>query len=174
MISIIVGTNRKDSLSKVVAEYYQNLLKTLGNSSQIIDLADLPEDFAFSALYNNAGKNAAFNEFQKIIDSSQKIIFIIPEYNGSFPGVLKTFVDGLRYPDSFNHKKVALVGLSAGVLGNAVGLGHFNEILSYMNADVMGLRVKLGQIKNYFDGSKFSHEIYNNMIETQAKKLISW
>ncbi|AFK02419.1 NADPH-dependent FMN reductase [Emticicia oligotrophica DSM 17448] len=174
MITIIVGTNRHNSVSKKVGIHYQKLLNSLGQESQIIDLAELPYDFTFSALYHNSGKNEAFNVFQRIIDSSQKFVFIVPEYNGSFPGVLKTFFDGLRYPDSFNDKKAALVGISAGVLGNAVGLSHLNDILSYMGTDVMGLRMKFGNMKNHFDGEEFTFDIYKNLLEKQARALIAF
>ena len=172
MITIIVGTNRPNAFSRIVAEYYQNLLQRMEVNSQILDLNHLPEDFAFSALYANSGKHEAFNHFQKMVDGCQKFVFIVPEYNGSFPGVLKTFLDGLRYPDSFNHKKVALVGISAGVLGNAVGLGHLNDILSYMGADVLGLRVKLGTVKNHFNDGEFTLAIYKDFLEKQAAKLV--
>lgn len=174
MITIIVGTNRANAFSKTIAEYYQKLLKTLEQESQMLDLSTLPEDFAFSALYANSGKNEDFNVFQKMVDECQKFVFVVPEYNGSFPGVLKTFLDGLRYPDSFLHKKVALVGLSAGVLGNAVGLGHLNDILSYMGADVLGLRLKLGTVKNHFNGEDFTLPVYKEFMENQAKKLIGF
>ena len=174
MITIIIGTNRHNSVSKKVGVNYQKRLKNLGQDSQIVDLVDLPHDFAFSALYHNSGKNEAFNAFQKIIDETKKFVFIVPEYNGSFPGVLKTFFDGLRYPDSFNNKKAALVGISAGVLGNAVGLGHLNDILSYMGTDVMGLRMKLGNMKAHFDGEEFTNEIYKNFLEKQATALIAF
>jgi NAD(P)H-dependent FMN reductase len=174
MIGIIIGTNRKSSLSRKVGIYYQKLLQSLGAESRIIDLADLPEDFAFSALYHNSGTNNAFNEFQTIIDNTQKFVFIVPEYNGSFPGVLKTFLDGLRYPDSFNNKKAALVGISSGVQGNAVGLGHLNDILSYMGTDVLGLRMKLGSIRSHFDGEDFTFEVYRNFLTRQAKQLVAF
>lgn len=174
MIGIIIGTNRHNSLSRKVGNYYLNLLKIFGEESQIIDLSELPTDFAFSALYQNSGKNEAFNNFQKIIDETKKFVFIVPEYNGSFPGVLKTFFDGLRYPDTFNDKKAALVGISAGVLGNAVGLGHLNDILSYMGTDVLGLRLKLGSMKTHFEGDEFTFEVYRNFLEKQAKALIAF
>ncbi|MFD2519376.1 NADPH-dependent FMN reductase [Emticicia soli] len=174
MIGVIIGTNRNNSLSRKVGLYYQKLLQSLGAESQIIDLAELPEDFAFSALYHNSGKNEAFNKFQTIVDATQKFVFIVPEYNGSFPGVLKTFLDGLRYPDSFNYKKAALVGISSGMQGNAVGLGHLNDILSYMGTDVLGLRMKLGSIRSHFDGEEFTFEVYRNFLTRQAKQLIEF
>lgn len=173
-IGIVVGTNRMNSLSKAIANYYKDVLIAAGVEAHLIDLSQLPKDFAFSALYQYAGKNHVFNEFQLQIDAIEKFVFIVPEYNGSFPGVLKTFFDGLRYPDTFNSKKVALLGISAGVLGNAVGLGHLNDILSYMGANVLGLRVKLGLVNSHFVNNEFTLPVYKEFIEKQAKQLIEF
>ena len=173
-IYLVVGTNRPNSASKSFARYYQGYLQGLQQHAEILDLADLPKDFAFSALYKNSGKNEVFNTFQTRIDAAEKFIFIVPEYNHSFPGVLKTFLDGLRYPDTFHGKKVALVGLSAGVIGNAVGLSHLNDILSYMGADVLGLRLKLGQFYLHFTENTLTNPVYHQFLEKQAAQFIRW
>lgn len=173
-IGIIIGTNRQNSLSKAIAFYYKKQLELKEQQAEIIDLSTLPEDFAFSALYQNAGQNQEFNEFQVTIDQIQKFVVVVPEYNGSFPGVLKTFFDGLRYPDTFDDKKVALVGISAGVLGNAVGLGHLNDIMSYMGANVLGLRVKLGLTNNHFKDDDFTLPIYKEFVDKQIKQLLAF
>ncbi|NBA88840.1 NADPH-dependent FMN reductase [Emticicia sp. CRIBPO] len=173
-IGIIVGTNRHNSFTKVIAQYYQKILLKFDQPSIIIDLSLLPEDFAFSALYHNHGKNDQFNIFQDQMDQCNKFVFVVPEYNSSFPGVLKTFLDGLRHPDSLVGKKIALVGLSAGVLGNAVGLSHLTDVLNYFNANVLGLRVKLGIVKQHFADGEFTSDIYRNFMERQAKLLIEF
>lgn len=173
-IAIVIGTNRPNSLSLKLGMFYKHLLEDLSVTVKIIDLAELPTDFAFGALYQNQGKNADFNVFQSQMDSTTKFIFIVPEYNGSFPGVLKTFFDGLRYPDTMKNKKVALVGLSAGVLGNAVGLGHLSDILSYMGANVLGLRMKLGSLHANFENGKVSNEVYLGFIRNQIDLFLKF
>ena len=95
MITIIAGTNRKNSKSRFVSNIYQEILADLGEVSTILDLANMPSDFIVSALYENSGKNSDFNKYRRIIEESSKFVFIVPEYNGSFPGVLKAFIDGL-------------------------------------------------------------------------------
>ncbi|UBM58000.1 NAD(P)H-dependent oxidoreductase [Marinilongibacter aquaticus] len=171
-IGLLVGTNRRTAMSLEMAKYYGKKLNERGVEYEVLDLATLPEDFAFSALYHNKGKNPHYNTFQERIDGIDKWFVFVPEYNGSFPGVLKTFFDGLRYPDSLTDKKVAMVGLANGTLGNAVGLGHLNDILSYMGANVLGLRVKLGEIGKYFDGVHLAHPVYERFITEQIDKLI--
>ncbi len=173
-VGVVVGTNRPNSFTRVIAIYYQQVLAKLGQPSILIDLARLPEDFAFSALYHNHGKNSVFNIFQEQMDQCDKYVFVVPEYNSSFPGALKTFLDGLRHPDSLVNKKIALVGLSSGVLGNAVGLSHLNDVLNYFNANVLGLRVKLGIVRQHFADGEFTHDIYRNFMEKQARLLIDF
>ena len=77
----------------------ENNLENLGVEATILDLRDLPEDFLVSSLYENAGKNESFNPLRTSMKDSEKFVFIVPEYNGSFPGVLKAFIDGLKFPD---------------------------------------------------------------------------
>ena len=90
MITIISCTNRKSAVSKTISEFYQGLLSKSGADSTILDLQDLPVDFVGSALYENSGTNQAFNNMIDQIRASAKFVFIVPEYNGSFPGVLKS------------------------------------------------------------------------------------
>lgn len=174
MITIICGTNRVNSLSKKIALFYQQLLKEHDVESIILDLQDLPADFTHSALYKNSGKNKDFNSLQQLIDENEKFVFIIPEYNGSYPGVLKAFIDGLRYPSSFNNKKAAMVGLSSGVLGGAVALSHFADVLSYLGADILGLWIKLGLIEKNMENDTITNPIYNKLLRTQVERLINF
>lgn len=150
MITIVSGTNRPNSQSMELSKYYQRILKDRGFESRILDLSMLPIDFAFSALYQNGGKNEEFNKFRAIVEDSQKFIFVVPEYNGSFPGVLKAFIDGLKYPESFAGKKALLVGISAGVQGSALALSHLNDILNYLNMHVYGTRLKIPFLEKNF------------------------
>lgn len=173
-IGLLVGTNRTGSMTLKMAEYYKKCFEKRNIDAQIINLEGLPPDFAFGALYHNKGKDEIFAQFQAELDGLDKLFILAPEYNGSFPGVLKTFIDGLRYPDSFLNKKVALVGLSSGMTGNAIGLSHLNDILSYMGANVLGLRVKLGEISRYFDGASLTHAVYQKFIDDQIDKLLTF
>jgi chromate reductase len=173
-IGIIIGTNRNLAFSEQIAEYYQKQLEEKGFETAKINLKDLPVDFAFSALYANAGKNPEFQKIQTVLDELDKIIIIVPEYNGSYPGVVKTWIDGLRHPDSLSFKKIALVGLSSGMLGNAVGLSHLNDVLSYLNANVMGLRIKLGNVSQHFSEGEFTNETYRQFVDKQIKLFIDF
>lgn len=174
MITIISGTNRVDSVSSQIATYYQKILLQKGEKSNILDLASLPADFIHSALYENTGLNSEFNAFQDAIDSADKIVFIIPEYNNSFPGVLKAFIDGLRFPGSFEGKKGALVGISSGTQGASLALSHFTDILHYLGMHVMPLKPKLSRIEKNMEENLLINNLYLDLLDQQANQLLNF
>ncbi|WP_082489381.1 NADPH-dependent FMN reductase [Dyadobacter sp. Leaf189] len=171
-IVIIVGTNRPSSMSRKIAEYYQSILNHLNAPSIILDLVNLPDDFTVSALYANSGKNEDFNNLRFLLEQTDKFVFIVPEYNGSYPGVLKAFIDGLPYPNSFANKKAALVGLSSNMQGAAIALSHLNDVFSYLGMNTLALRVKLAQIRSHFHDNVMSNALYKELLEMQAGQII--
>ena len=174
MITIVCGTNRQGAVSKSVCLIYQNMLRQHGAEAEIIDLAALPSDFAFSALYENSGKNEAFNQFRERMVQSEKFVFVVAEYNGSFPGVLKTFIDGLKFPDTFKGKKCALVGISAGVQGAGLALSHLTDIFNYCGTHVLAQKPKLAQIGNNMEAGKMVNSLYIQLLEEQIIEFLKF
>ena len=175
MITIICSTNRSNAVSKKLSEVYQEILAAAGEESEIIDLADLPQDFVYSALYENSGKNEAFNPFRKTMLESEKYVFIVPEYNGSFPGVLKAFIDGLEFPNTFRNKKCALVGLSSGVQGAGLALSHLTDIFNYCGTHVLAQKPKLAKIDEHMTAEgKVTNTLYLDLLKEQASALIAF
>jgi NAD(P)H-dependent FMN reductase len=171
MISIIVGTNRLNSQTLRVAEYYKNDLKSRGEDCQTFNLADLPPDFLFSALYGNKNQ-----EFDRILDqyifSVDKIIIVVPEYNGSFPGIMKGFIDGWN-PRKVNNKWVALVGVASGRQGNLRGIDDLTNILHYLKINVIPVKPPMSQIQNLFnDEEKVVDAGMKDMIDMQLDLLL--
>lgn len=174
MITIVVGTNRKNSNSRLIADYYKTILDSKGTESQVVDLVDLPHGFVEDALYDNNGKNEVFNAIRDKVQGSDKLVFVVPEYNGSFPGVLKAFIDGLKYPEGVRDKKAALIGVSSGVQGSVFAMSHLTDIFNYLGMHVLALKPKLAGIdKNLSDG-KITNDFYNQLLEQQAEKLIEF
>ncbi|MGB0167615.1 MAG: NADPH-dependent FMN reductase [Luteibaculum sp.] len=149
MISIISGTNRPNSNSNKVALHYQQLCKQKGEESQVLDLAKLPVDFAFSAAYGR--KNYEFDIMvEQYVAAVERFVFIVPEYNGSFPGILKAFLDCVP-PPLFQGKRAGLVGLSGGKAGNLRGMDHLTGILHYLKVEVLSAKPKLSQFSSLLD-----------------------
>ena len=164
MITIISGTNRPDSNSAKVAEFYQSLVQ---EECQILHLKDLPNDFVFADTFTEGS-----NEFQAIVKKhvtdADKFVFIIPEYNGGFPGVLKAFIDAVP-PKEFATKKSALVGISAGHTGALAPLNQFTEVLHYLKVEVMAAKPKLSGIDALFTGSDITDERALTQLKAQSE-----
>ena len=174
MITIIAGTNRANSNARVISEIYAGLLKQRGEACQILDLIDLPSDFISSALYENCGKNEAFNQLNKVIETSEKFIFIVPEYNGSYPGVLKAFIDGLNFPNSLKNKKTALVGISTGTQGGAIALSHLTDVLNYVGAHVLAAKPRLMFIHKNLSEGKLTNALYESLLQEQIDSFLKF
>ncbi|MFP5081544.1 NADPH-dependent FMN reductase [Pedobacter sp. JCM 36344] len=171
MVTIVSGTNRQGSNTLKVAKYYQKTLATKGLETNLFTLADLPNTLISTDLYGR--RSEQFQTIQDQITNTSKFLFIIPEYNGSFPGVLKTFIDACDFPESFYDKKAALVGVSSGKYGNIRGIDHFGGVCSYLHLNVLPLRLHIPYIKSelneegdFFkeDTVKFSNEQMNKFI----------
>ncbi len=173
-ILIIISTNRINSLSAAVGEYYAELLSDNNQPNQTLSLTSLPSDFTATALYENQGKNAAFNQLKQVVEQATKYVFIVPEYNGAFPGILKTFIDGLDFPGTFRHKKCALVGVSQGPGGGLMGLSHLTDILHYLKMHVLPEKVYLRNITDSRLDTVLANTKYQQWLQSQAEGLIAY
>lgn len=127
MITIISGTNRKYSNTYKIAKEYQLILEGKGIEAGIFSLEDLDVmhyDAAFEKIEN------------EILIPSSHFIIISPEYNGSFPGVLKMLFDNSRSHEMWYHKKALLTGVATGRAGNLRGMDHLADVLNYINITV--------------------------------------
>jgi len=171
MVTIISATNRPGSSTLKLAKYYQKKLKEKGLNAGLLSLTQLPGSLIESDMYGK--RSAEFQAIQDIITETQKFLFVIPEYNGSFPGILKLFIDICSFPESFYEKKAALVGLSSGKYGNIRGIDHFTGICHYMHLHVMPLKIHISDIKSELNtaGDLFKEDTVRFTNE-QMEKLI--
>jgi len=173
MITIISATNRPGSSTLKVAQYYQKQLKEKGVDAGILSLSQLPANLIESDLYGK--RSAAFEPIQQVVTQTEKFLFIIPEYNGSFPGVLKTFIDACSFPESFYEKKTALTGISSGKYGNIRGIDHFTGVCHYLHLNVMSLKLHIASINKEFDeNDNFFKSDTLKFVDEQIDKFISF
>ena len=148
-ICIVSGTNRKESKTYQIANIYQQVLIERGITSELLDLVDLPHEFAYIAL-NDRSSEVLNTLIQKYVQPYQKFIFISPEYNGSFPGILKVFLDAVP-PKFWTDKKSALVGVSDGRAGNLRGMEHLTNILNHLKINVYHHKIPVSQVSKILE-----------------------
>lgn len=172
MITIICGTNRKNSRSSVFTKAYHNILKNKGIENAIFSMEEYPADLSVHDIYkyNHTGIN---NLVEKYIKPADKLVFIIPEYNGGVPGILKLFIDSVE-PKLFMGKKAGLVGVATGRSGNLRGLDHMAAMLNYLQTEVMAYKLPISRIDTLMHDGKIHDEATLRAMELHAEKLIAY
>lgn len=171
MITIISGTNRSDSYSLRVAKSVSMILDRKGIPHRVFSLEELPREFAFTKI--NEEEDPGFDQI--VVDNiirSEKFIFIVAEYNGGFPGVLKAFIDAV-HPRHFKTKKAALVGIASGGGGALRPLDHLTGVLHYLQVEVLSDKPKFSNIENSFDEKDEMKDVSGlKRLESMCDKLI--
>lgn len=172
-IVVVSCTNRPNSNTLKVSKIYERILKSKNVDVKILDFCTLPENIAFSEVFGKRtpGYDKFLNEF---VISKRKFIFVVPEYNGSFPGILKTFLDSVQ-PKDWNFKDACLVGVSTGRAGNLRGLEHLTGVLSYLKMHVFYNRLPISVVDKIMNAEgNFSDEGQQAASEAQVQGFLEY
>jgi NAD(P)H-dependent FMN reductase len=173
MITLIVGTNRPDSNTLKVARQLEAIYTDLKTPLHVLDLAQLPPEIFAPTSY--AEKPKAFLPFADAILRADGLHVVTPEYNGGVPGVLKYFIDMLKFPESFIRRPVCFVGLSAGMWGALRPVEQLQAIFSYRNAHIYPERVFLPKIRDLLDSQdRFTDPELIGRLRTQTEGFIEF
>jgi NAD(P)H-dependent FMN reductase len=166
MVTIISGTNRKYSNTFKIASEYQLILHEKGIDAGILSLEDL------DLLHYNSFFEIIENE---IIIPTTHFIIVSPEYNGSFPGVLKLLFDNSHTHDIWFHKKALLTGVASGRAGNLRGMDHLADVLNYLKITVHPNKLPISAVNNLMGSNgKIMDENTLNAIHQQLDEFILW
>lgn len=165
MITIISGSSRNSNTKKVALEY-QRLLKEKNVDAALLAL---DEQTVFE-------RNPGFIQMEeKFLKPAEKVIIIMPEYNGSYPGILKLMIDNSDVMRVWWNKKVLLTGVSTGRAGNLRGMDHLTGALMYLKVVVHPNRLPISVVDKLLNGSnRFSDTITLNAISTQLDEFLNF
>jgi chromate reductase len=136
-IAIIVGSLRKDSINRKVA---QSICAIRGDNldCSMVEIGDLP---LYNQDYDSAPEQPPqYVRFRDQVRSADGVLFCSPEYNRSIPGVLKNAIDvGSRpYGESvFDKKPGAIVTASPGAIGGFGANHHLRQSCVFLNMPIM-------------------------------------
>ncbi len=172
-ILIISGTNRPASHALKIAEVLLGHYEAVGIAAEVYSLVDLPLEIFQPSAYKH--KPAEFEVLQSRVLDARGIHLVVPDYNGSFPGVLKYFIDMLKFPESFDRKPVAFVGESNGQWGAMRAVEQLQMVLGYRNAFAYPERVFIPAVhsKVHADG-KLSDEALNERLARQVRGFVGF
>src|SRR5438045_5062692 len=111
-IPVILGTARQGRESEHAAKLvFEQTKKRAGVETEFIDVRTLPMKL------DDAGEQMKDPKFSATIDRCDGLIIVTPEYNHSFPGLLKHALDmNLK---EYIHKAVGICGVSSGMMGGS-------------------------------------------------------
>ena len=128
----IAGSLRKKSYNRAALRAAQQLVPE-GAVIETFELNGIPP---FNQDDLDANMPAIVAEFKARILAADAILFVSPEYNYSFPGVLKNAIDWASRPygqSAWTGKPVGVMGAATGILGTARMQYHLRQCFIFLN-----------------------------------------
>ena len=173
-IVIISGTNRRGNMSLKVSKMVQARYQAKGVDAEIIDLCDMPAEIYSPDAYSQ--KPESFSKYSDLVLESDGLVVVVPEYNGSFPGALKYFIDMLPFPEAFENRSSAFIGIAAGIWGGLRSVEQLQQVFGYRNGFSFNERVFVPGIYKEFDeeNQRFKTDLIDQLLDSQTENFISF
>jgi NAD(P)H-dependent FMN reductase len=165
-IPLILGTARQGRESEHAAKLvFEQTKKRAGVETELIDVRALPMKL------DDAGEQMKDPKFSATIDRCDGLIIVTPEYNHSFPGLLKHALDmNLK---EYIHKAVGICGVSAGPLGGPRVIEGLLPVMRELGLVTIFEDVNFGKIGALFDDhGNLLDENFVRRIDTFLSELI--
>lgn len=159
----LVGGISRSSLNKTYFKSIQELIKDDFEFNNF-DISKLP---FFSQDLENDPPDIV-TQFKEQIREAEAVLIITPEYNRSFPGVLKNAIDWGSRPygqNLWDKKPAGILGASISSVGTFGAQHHLRQVFAYLNMHV------LGQPEMYFNASHAFDE-QGKLINETTKTLL--
>ncbi|KQP15042.1 NADPH-dependent FMN reductase [Pseudorhodoferax sp. Leaf267] len=172
-IAVIVGSLRKDSFNKKLADGLAKLAPA-DFAFEHVEIGDLP-------LYNqddDANQADSVKRIKAQIKGATGLLFVTPEYNRSIPGVLKNAIDHASRPygqSAFAGKPAGVIGASVGAIGTALAQQHLRNVLAYLDVPTLGQPEAFIQAKDgLFDADGSIGEASRKFLQGWVDKYVAW
>jgi chromate reductase, NAD(P)H dehydrogenase (quinone) len=164
-VHILSSTDRPNSNALKVAEYAEGILSGYAET-KLYSLCDFPLQEVVGGKYGKTPE--AVQSYNSDFLDADGFLFVIPEYNGGFPGILKLFYDYLPFPESFEKAPVSLIGEAAGAFGALRAVEQFEQLLKYRKAYIFPERMFIQRVNKQFDEEEgLSSEKLQEALEKQ-------
>jgi NAD(P)H-dependent FMN reductase len=142
-IPVILGTTRKGRASANVARLLADLLnRRVGVESIVVDIATV------SFPIDDAGEAIKNSEFAATMMQADGLVIVAPEYNHSFPGLLKHVLDSCL--SEYIHKAVGLVGVSSGPFMGIRVVQNMLPVMRELGLATIFYDINIGQVGKVF------------------------
>lgn len=173
-IAVVVGSLRRDSTNRQLAKAFVSLAPS-DFSFEFLDIGSLP---LYSQDYDEDFPEVARN-FKQQIHAANGLLFVTPEYNRSFPGVLKNAIDHASRPygqNAWGGKPAGVLGISVGALGTALAQQHLRNVLAYLDVPTLGQPEVFMQVKDglFDDKGHIGNEGTKKFLQGWMDRYVAW
>lgn len=151
-ILVVTGSARLDSVHRKLAVLAVQALHEAGTDATLADLRDFPMPMYDGDLEAGHGMPANAHALKELARRHDGFAIASPEYNGSFPALLKNALDWISRPEPGEHhlevfrgKVAAILSASPGPGGGRRGLSHLRELLERMAVQVIPQEVAIAR-----------------------------
>lgn len=171
-IHILSSTDRPGSNALKVSKYVKEYMDDKADV-ELFSLKDFPFEEVVGGKYGKDIENVKkYND--KFLDTDG-FLFVVPEYNGGFPGVLKLFIDYLPFPEAMYMKPVSFIGEAAGSFGALRPVEHIQQILAYRKALIYTERMFIqGVNKNFDPENGLKSDLLQGLLEDQLNGFVKF
>jgi len=143
-IPLILGTARQGRESEHAARFvFERAKARAGVETEFIDVRTLPMKL------DDAGEQMKDPKFAATIERCDGLIIVTPEYNHSFPGLLKHALDMCL--KEYIHKAVGICGVSAGAFGGSRVIESLLPVMRELGLVTIFEDVNFGKVGTLFD-----------------------
>ena len=143
-LPVIIGTPRQGRLTEPAANFVFSEVSRRGDiETELVDIRKIP------LRLDDAGEALKDGHFSATVARADGLILVVPEYNHSFPGLLKHVLDtNLK---EYIHKAVGVCGVSAGPFGGARMIQSLVPVLRELGLVTIFWDVYFGTAGKLFD-----------------------
>src|ERR1035437_2411913 len=159
-ILVLAGSARLDSIHRKLARQTVEALRHAGMEATLADLRDFPIPIYDGDLEAGEGIPPAAKALKELARQHDGFAIASPEYNGSFPALLKNALDWISRPEPgeqplevFRGKVAGILSASPGPGGGRRGLHHLRELLEMMSVTVIPEQLAIARSSAAFDGT---------------------
>jgi azobenzene reductase len=147
---ILLGSVREGRQSHKIATYLLRRLEAEpGTTPELVDLKAQPLPIFESRWQQDDAPQEALASLGERLQAADAMIFVSPEYHGSYTGVLKNAVD--HYWGEFARKPIGVVATGAGQFGGLNASTEMQQLVLSIGAFPMPLKLLVPRIKHAFD-----------------------
>jgi NAD(P)H-dependent FMN reductase len=166
-LPVILGTPRQGRLTEPAANFvFGEVSKRSDIETELIDIRKIP------VRMDDAGEALKNRQFSATLARADGLILVVPEYNHSFPGLLKHVLDtNLK---EYIHKAVGVCGVSAGPFGGARMIQSLLPVLRELGLVTIFWDVYFGTAGKLFDPTtgNITDSAYTRRVEKFLNELV--